>query len=531
MTPLISILRAAHCRSTHHFFAVDALPLVQTDGGARLARLLLSHHDRYLTGAKDPDTRFRDFQNHVVHVNDGYWGGAPRVAHQWYDRLMKYLRTDRWSDAAHAAGVLSHYFTDPMQPLHTAQCDLEKVLHRPMEWSVTKSYHAIYQNWVDDDLRVVFQLSDRSGWLGEAILHGARFANRKYEMLIDRYRLEAGVKDPQSGYDAESRVALSELFGLAITGWARVLERAALDAESLRAKPIPRFSLTLPTLMSSIKVPTRLWLRRVESKKQQKKVEDLLEEYQRTGDLREHLPSEVDVVHRVAKIHQAEEAWKAQRLQTVEPTTGRVGAAASDGANPFAAAVSAANVDAGDARFDEPRFDEQGVSVSIPLRATSMQQATLSRDAQLVDAPSIGPKTAARFAAIGIDRVGPFLDAAAPDLAKALATYWITDETIALWQIQTTLTCQVPGLRARDAQMLAGAGCANAIALAASDISLLHQEILRYSTTSAGRRYLRGAKPPSRAEIANWVRSVVGPASVIPLTSNDGSPSELRRSA
>ncbi|CAN0424209.1 unnamed protein product, partial [Hapterophycus canaliculatus] len=113
---LLTILRAAHCRSTHHHFAIDALPLVGTDAGQRLVSQLLRHHSRYLTGAKDPDSRFRDFQNHVVHVDDGYWGGAPRVAHQWYDRLQKYLRQDRWSDAAHAAGVLSHYFTDPIQP-------------------------------------------------------------------------------------------------------------------------------------------------------------------------------------------------------------------------------------------------------------------------------------------------------------------------------------------------------------------------------------------------------------------------------
>ena len=87
---LATILRGAACCSTHQLFALDALPLVQTDAGKRLVRLLLRHHHRYLAGATDPDLRFRDFQNHVVHVTDGYWGGAPRVAHQWYDRLQRY---------------------------------------------------------------------------------------------------------------------------------------------------------------------------------------------------------------------------------------------------------------------------------------------------------------------------------------------------------------------------------------------------------------------------------------------------------
>ncbi|MEM9589655.1 MAG: DUF4332 domain-containing protein, partial [Planctomycetota bacterium] len=129
---LLAILKAAHCRSTHHHFAIDALRHIQTEPGRRLTGVLLRFHARYLAGAKDPDTRFRDFHNHVVHVNEGYWGGAPRVATQWHDRLRRYLRQNRFSDAAHAAGVLSHYFTDPIQPLHTAQSASEKVLHRPI---------------------------------------------------------------------------------------------------------------------------------------------------------------------------------------------------------------------------------------------------------------------------------------------------------------------------------------------------------------------------------------------------------------
>ena len=38
---LVPILRAAHCRSTHHFFAIDALERIGTERGKRLAELLL----------------------------------------------------------------------------------------------------------------------------------------------------------------------------------------------------------------------------------------------------------------------------------------------------------------------------------------------------------------------------------------------------------------------------------------------------------------------------------------------------------
>ncbi|TWU45090.1 hypothetical protein Q31b_02610 [Novipirellula aureliae] len=493
--PLLSILKAAHCRSTHHFFAIDALPMVQTEPGKRLTTLLLCHHDRYLAGAKDPDTRFRDFQNHVVHVENNYWGGAPRVAHAWYGRLMKYLRADRFADAAHAAGVLSHYFTDPLQPLHTAQSDREKVLHRPIEWSITKSYHSIFQHWVNDDLRVVFQLSDGEQWLGEAILHGARFANRKYQFLLDRYRLEEGVKDPPSGLDEETRDMLAELFGLAITGWARVLERAAMEAESIRMTPIPKHSLTLATLMSTIKMPTRLWMRRIESKVQKLKIQKLFEEYRQTGDVIVNLPSDIDIVHRVVKIHQSEMAWNEKRRKASEK-----------------------KVEPIEPQSQEPTKSKTAVeSTPAILPFVKPGLGNLADHDPIVDAPSIGPKTAARFEAIGIHTVGEFRKAIPTEVAQLLATYWITRETIEEWQSQTTLMCEVPRLRVRDAQMLCGAGCKNAVDVANSDVSELHQEILRYSATSSGRRYLRDAKPPSRAEVGKWILSLRSDTAVSPV--------------
>jgi hypothetical protein len=313
MSALHSILRTTHCCSTHHYFAIDALPMVQTDAGKRLVSLLLRHHRRYLNGATDPDTRFRDFQNHVVHVTDGYWGGAPRVAHQWYDRLQRYLREHRYSDAAHAAGVLSHYFTDPMQPLHTQQCERERVLHRPIEWSIANAYDEILCCWREDELRVVFQLSGGPAWLGEAILHGARFANRRYRQLLEGYDLETALTDPAAALNDNLKGSMSELFGLAITGWARVLERAAADAEAIRGCALPNASMTLPTLVAVLRAPLRRWTRQTAFRREQRAVRQLVEEFRATGDLQKHLPVEVDIVHRVVRIRQEERDWKQRR--------------------------------------------------------------------------------------------------------------------------------------------------------------------------------------------------------------------------
>ncbi|GAA5506313.1 zinc dependent phospholipase C family protein [Novipirellula caenicola] len=318
MKPLLSLLRTVYCRNTHHFFALDAIPLVATDSGKRLSRLLLRYPDHYLRGATDPDFRFRDYQNHVVHVSEGYWGGAPRVAQQWCDRLMKYLRTQRWADAAHAAGVLSHYFTDPLQPLHTAHGDRERVLHQPIEWSIQAAYRSIFKDWQRGELQVVFQLAEDPGWLGEAILHGARFANQKYDLLIDHYDLQKSVDNPAAALGDPARSALTELVGLTVTGWARVLERIARSAEQTRGEPLPAFTLWKPLVAATIKMPFRLWGNRIESKWLHDERESLVEEYQRTGQLRRHLPAEVDIVHRVVKIYHDELRWKQERQRRLE---------------------------------------------------------------------------------------------------------------------------------------------------------------------------------------------------------------------
>ena len=59
--------------------------------GMKLAQMLLAHFQAYLQGAKDPDNVFKDFENHVLHVRDGYWGGATKLVAKWLDTSLKML--------------------------------------------------------------------------------------------------------------------------------------------------------------------------------------------------------------------------------------------------------------------------------------------------------------------------------------------------------------------------------------------------------------------------------------------------------
>ncbi len=489
MERLIAILRAAHCRSTHHFFAVDALEYVTTDRGRSLCNVLLRHHDRYLAGAKDPDTRFRDFRNHVLHVSDGHWGGAPKTAEKWYGTLIEALDQTRWSDAAYAAGVLSHYFTDPLMPLHTAQSKIESVVHRPLEWSVTKSYPRIFDRWKQGDHHIVFELAGSSGWLGEAVTAGAEVAHRHYQQLIDDYDLAAGAKRPTEGFNDRSIDTLAGLFGVAITGWAKILERAASQTQS----DIPRDPLLIQTLVAAIQMPVAWIVRRIDSASQQRAVKAIFDEYRETGKVKKNLPLEVKSVRdqrsRDRTLQRDQERFRKARV-------------ASEISHPT----------------DPPEvLTAAPDQVSSGHESSASRRATLAATDNLVDAPSIGPKTAKRFAAVGITTVRQFLAASPSALADQLDTRWITAEKVADWQDQAQLVCDVPSLCGYKAQLLVGVDCRDVQTLAGAKASPLQAQIEQFCATSAGRRALRNSSIPSRDDVAQWIR--------------DAGTSPLRRSA
>ncbi len=214
-------------------------------------------------------------------------------------------------------------------------------------------------------------------------------------------------------------------------------------------------------------------------------IEALIDEFHRTGSLVNHLPDEVDIVHRVTKVYQDEKRWKQERLARLSSTATKIEITPAD---------------------DGP--------VILPFQAPIEQRpkpivarGSLSRRNPLIDAPSIGPKTAARFEAIAIHTVGQFLDASADEMARRLATYWITSDTVSQWQDQSVLMCEVPHLKSRDAQLLAGAGFGSAMTVVMADPGTIYHRVSDYALTTAGRRYLRGAKAPTRDTVREWLEN------------------------
>ncbi|MDH3717102.1 MAG: DUF4332 domain-containing protein, partial [Planctomycetota bacterium] len=129
----------------------------------------------------------------------------------------------------------------------------------------------------------------------------------------------------------------------------------------------------------------------------------------------------------------------------------------------------------------------------------------LEHASPVVDAPSIGPRTAERLQEVNIHTVGDLLAADPQELAQQLAYRRINAKTITTWQQQSTLVCQIPNLRGHDAQVLVACGFHDAAAVASQDPRELFDIVGPFVETKKGQRLLRSAKKPDLPEVTNWV--------------------------
>ena len=150
-----------------------------------------------------------------------------------------------------------------------------------------------------------------------------------------------------------------------------------------------------------------------------------------------------------------------------------------------------------------------------PMRESiskSTRGTRISLDSDIVDAPSIGPKTAARFYQLGIHTIREFLNSSAVEMASQLNVGWIDESTLVDWQDQTRLVLQVPALCGYKSQLLVGVECRTADELASCELDSLYNEVRNFCGSEVGARIIRSAAVPSREEVAKWIQSAAQPA-------------------
>lgn len=545
MSLLYAVVFATRCRSNHHRLALDALRHLRSGEAEAWRTLLLHYHDDYLKGAKAPDDVFKDFKNHVLHVRDKDWGGAVEASEEWYRRTVRALAARDWKQAAWSAGVLSHYFVDPMQPFHTHQTEEENVIHRAVEWSFSKSYGA-FQQILEHDLGGYPAIETPGGetWLSDLLRAGAKAANAQYETVIEHYDFEAGVKNPPAGLDQELKDTIARLVGMAAVSFARVLDRAFEDA----AVTPPRLFGGLQAFFLALETPIQSVLKLIDDAAARREVAAQYEEWRRTGKVRSTLGEDDKVVRALyaaevlkTPLSSLDAKWPREigaRHGEGAPARGKKKLKAPAPSLPLPAPAPAAEVEAEkpkpaaekakpakkpiavveadeppapaaaeapkpEREFKAPR--ELPVGAPLARKEKTLPRCTLNERAPIVQAPSIGPKTAKRFEAVGLKTVGDLLNADPEACEGRIDARHISADVIRDWQAQALLACTVPGLKAREAQALVACGVRDMADLTLLDPVELCDAIARWGLSDEGQRAWGSAPAPTEDDIATWI--------------------------
>ena len=454
-------------------------------------RLFLQHAKLYLEGSKAPDNEFKDFKNHVLHTRDGYWGGAPEKVRSWYNHLVEALAQQDWPTAVYCAGVLSHYYTDPMHPFHTGQSEAENNIHRAVEWSISKAYDELRTLGEIEFPNIDAELPPGPNWLAQLVCRGRgegqrplREADRPLRHPARRHR-SAGR--PRSRGQAARRRADP----LRHAQFAAVLSRAI---EESNMHP-PDVSLAAATLAAVAQTPFKLIARRIADKEERRLVERMYDELLATGTVEKHLSEDDRTVRdlhaprcwpsdrRSRRCRRCSPSSRASRSSPASPSAGPPQSVGGSNVVPLRSCAARAARAGGTARrgcagadvLAEGAALPSGSRPSAPDRRNEAAAAAaspaaeryfLSLDSDVVDGPSIGPKTADRLDPLGIKTIRDLMRAEPAALAVCSTPATSRPETIADWQDQARLVCTVPGLRGTHAQLLVGAGYRSADALA-----------------------------------------------------------------
>jgi hypothetical protein len=516
MSLLHAVVAGSRCRSTHQRLAVDALMRLQSPQAEDWRNLLLHHHDEYLKGAEAPDRVFKDFKNHVLHPREKDWGGAIEACQEWHRRTVRALKAKDWRQAAWSAGVLCHYYVDPLQPFHTAQTEEEGVIHRAFEWSCFRSY-ALLKTILEADFGYPDIEAPRSEkWLAQMVKDAAKAANAHYELAIEHYDLDAAVRDPKAGLDQDLRDAMARLIGHACVGFARILDRAFEEAE---VKP-PRTGGALQAMLLAAEAPLLAGLKAIDDAMARREIEAQRQEYRRTGKVRGTLREEEKVVR---ALHAAEvlktplssldAKWPKEigakhgegapmrgRSRRPAPRVERKIRAVAVKPEPAPAAPKLAK-----AQQAKPVPRELPHGAPLPKKDKTLPRFTLNGGAPVVQAPSIGAKAARRLEAVGVKTVADLLALKPEDGESRIDARDVSAQTIRNWQAQALLACTVPGLKSREAQALAACGVTDAAELAELDAEELCEAVANWGLTEEGQRAWGSAPAPTPDDVATWI--------------------------
>jgi len=499
---LFDIVYAAHANGTHHKLALDALPHLKADHSKKWEKLFLKYSERYLEGSKDPDKVFKDFRNHVLHVGDNYWGGAPDKCREWYDELVRALMAEKWEDAVYAAGVLSHYYTDPIMPFHTAQSEAESAIHRAVEWTINKSYNDLKKRGTEDfKMLVVFGPEESVDFAADMVRQGAQVSHRYYSHLIAHYNFDRGVVAPKEGYNELGYVVLAELLDYSAKGFALILDEAIKTA----GKTPPEVNLTAQTFLATLKIPIKWVTRKMSDADDRALVRAMYDELQATGKVVDHLPEDDALIR---ELHKKEVLGLVDEDDEEDLNISEEPEALDVADEDDSLAIEEEEPGRDKRALDRHDGDgEGGTGMILDKRPAQGPTFFLSASDDVEDAPSIGVKTAKRLHLVGVKTVQDLFDCDPGEVASSMDVHYITPEKVKDWQDQARLQITIPRLRGHDAQFLVACGYRTNTQVIEANPQTVLVELQAFLITKDGQRLVRVGNEPDLEEIKGWIES------------------------
>lgn len=154
------------------------------------------------------------------------------------------------------------------------------------------------------------------------------------------------------------------------------------------------------------------------------------------------------------------------------------------------------------------RVDPQPVvsAEGQPVERLGGMRFYLSRTSDVVQAPSIGPRTAELLHGAGVRTIEELLSVPAERLSEKLSQKRVTAEVVRRWQVQAQLVCRIPELRGHDAQILAACGITSPELLASRSAEELLSAMRPFLESAEGRRILRNQDGPDLQEVSEWIQ-------------------------
>lgn len=131
----------------------------------------------------DPDTDVWDNPLHAFDRWGAVYGHAPSTINYYYNLAYNARRNDDSATASYALALLSHYYSDLCQPLHSDQIPLEYTMHVPYELAAQAHTNSPGENrdWIEDD---GFQPVERVTLRAES---AASFGHGSYPALVSNF--------------------------------------------------------------------------------------------------------------------------------------------------------------------------------------------------------------------------------------------------------------------------------------------------------------------------------------------------------